>query len=182
MPMHNHITPQEYLKHFATDQCPDLIWRHDKREGLWESLSIMRAGQRKDFYPPEEESRLCRIEQSALVPLNQLRERSELDGSGRVAVGEYLAAMIARTEHARWKMADYLSRDIADAKSDPDLLAKQWKVPVAPMLERLGKIRRAPPRRSTSDQGAFAAPSVGASESVRPHRTDELASLHRRIF
>ena len=83
---------------------------------------------------------MARIEQSALVPLDQLRERSDLDEGGRVAVGEYLSAMIARTERARLRMADYLSRDIASAKGDPELTAKQWNVPVAPMLDSLVKI------------------------------------------
>ena len=140
MAIHNHITPKEYLRHFATNQSPDQIWRYDKQEGLWESLPVESAGQRKDFYTPGEETRLAGIEGSALVPLDQLRERSDIDKGRRVAVGEYLAAMIARTEPARLRMADYLSQDIASAKGNPELTAKQWKVPVAPMLGRLSKI------------------------------------------
>ena len=37
-------------------------------------------------------------------------------------------------------MAKYLSEDIADAKSDPELSAASWQVPVAPMLKYLGEL------------------------------------------
>ena len=110
------------------------------REDRWESLPVMRAGQRMDFYPPGEEARLAKIEQSALGPLNRLRNRSKLDLGGRGAVGKYLVAMIARTERARLRMADYLSSDIASAKGNPELTAKRWNGPEASMLDYLRKI------------------------------------------
>ena len=138
--MHNHITPQEYLKHFSTNQNSDLIWRFDRQESRWERVPVMRAGQRKDFLPLDEEKRLTKIEQSALGPLNQLRKRSRLSGGDRIAVGKYVAVMIARTERMRSRMADSLSEDIASAKSDPERLALQWNVPMAPMLDYLDRI------------------------------------------
>ena len=138
--MHNHITPQEYLKHFSTNQNSDLIWRFDRQESRWERVPVMRAGQRKDFLPLDEEKRLTKIEQSALGPLNQLRKRSRLSGGDRIAVGKYVAVMIARTERMRSRMADSLSEDIASAKSDPERLALQWNVPMAPMLDHLDRI------------------------------------------
>ena len=140
MSLHNHITPQEYLKHFATNQCRDRIWRYDKEKGTWGLLPIKSAGQRKDFYPQAEEDRLTKIEQSALVPLDQLRERSQLNDDGRDAVGEYLAATIARTESIRLKMANYLAAGIADEKSDSEETARRWNVPVALVLEHLDTI------------------------------------------
>ncbi len=138
--MHNHITPQAYLKHFSTIQNADLIWRFDRQESRWEPVPLKRAGQRKDFLPPDEEDRLTGIENSASGPLNKLRERLGLDEGGRVAVGKYVAAMIARTERMRSRMADSLSEDIASARSDPELLAMQWNVPMAPMLGHLDRI------------------------------------------
>ena len=140
MPIHNHITPQEYLKHFATSKCPDRIWRYDKRKAFPELLPIIATGQRKDFYPSVEESRLSKIEQSALVPFNQLRGHLPISESGRVAAAHYLATMIARTERVRLKMAKYLSEDIANAKNAPELSAAKWNVPVAPMLEHFGEL------------------------------------------
>ena len=135
--MHNHITPQEYLKHFATHKYPDRIWRFDKQKVSSEILPVKVAGQRQDFYSPGEEQRLGKIEQFALAPLNQLRERSEIDGSGRVAIGTYLATMLARTERMRFKMADYLSEDVADIKSHLELWSMKWNVTVEQLLKFL---------------------------------------------
>lgn len=140
MSLHNHITPQEYLKHFAAYQYPERIWRYDKRGSSPKLLPIKATGQRKDFHPLGEERRLFRIEKSASPALNQLRDHSQIDEVGRVAIGNYLATMLARTERTRSKMADYLSEDIASLKNDPEVPARMWKVPMEPMLKHLEEL------------------------------------------
>ena len=140
MSINTHITPREYLKHFTTIEDLDLIWRYDKQNARWERLSVSRVGQRRNFYSPEEESRLAEIEYSASFPFNQLREGSELDDSGRAAAGKYLATMIARTERARLRTAAIFSEEVAGAKSDSGRWAMEGNVPEAHMLNYLDEI------------------------------------------
>ncbi len=140
MSLHNHITPQEYLKHFAPSQYPEQIWRYDKQGDAPKLLPIKVAGQRKGFHPSKEERRLFGIERSALAALNQLRDHSKIDEVGRVAIGNYLATMMARTERTRFKMADYLSEDISSIRNHPESWAMKWNVPMKPMLKILGDI------------------------------------------
>ncbi len=141
MKIHNHITPQEYLKHFATKHNPDLIWRFNIRKGTWEELPIMRAGQRKDFFPPELEQLLSeKVEGPAISHLNKLREKQCIDMAGRLAVARYVTVMIARTERMRMRMADSLSQDIGEALQDPEEAARKWNLPIAPMYMSLLRI------------------------------------------
>ena len=141
MKIHNHITPQEYLKHFATKSNPELVWRFDIRKGIWESLPVRRAGQRKDFISPEDDHLLNEnVEGPAQSYLNKLRMGEHVDEDGRFAVSKYVVTMIARTERMRLRMADSLSQDIASVMNAPEATAIQWGVPVAPMRTHLSKI------------------------------------------
>lgn len=141
MKIHNHITPQEYLKHFATKHNPDLIWRFNIRKGTWEELPIMRAGQRKDFFPPELEQLLSeKVEGPAISHLNKLREKQCIDMAGRLVVAQYVTVMIARTERMRMRMADSMSQDIGEALQDPEEAARKWNLRIAPMCMSLLRI------------------------------------------
>ena len=140
MSLHNHIIPQEYLKHFGTAKDPELVWRYDKQCGKREQIPVKRVSQRKDFFSEVDERMLSEnVEGPALRHLNKLREGKQLDHHGRVAIGEYLTRMVARTERIRLKMAESLSKDVAEARSNPRLWAMRWGVPVEPMLKYLNE-------------------------------------------
>ena len=142
MKIHNHITPQEYLKHFATIHNPDLIWRFNIRKGLWEELPVKRAGQRKDFFSSEYDHRLNEsVEGPAISHLNKLRTQEYVDAVGRSAISKYVAVMIARTERMRLRMADAISQDIDRALQDPEAAAQKWGLPVLPVNISLRKIK-----------------------------------------
>lgn len=143
MKIHNHITPREYLKHFATKDNPDLIWRFNIHKGKWEELPIIRAGQRKDFFSPEVEQLLSEnIEGPAIPHLNKLREKQCVDVAGRLAVAQYITVMIARTERMRYGMSKSLSQEIDSVMNAPKLTAEQWGVPEGPMRTQLEKMKQ----------------------------------------
>ena len=141
MKIHNHITPQEYLKHFATIRNPDLIWRFNIRKNIWKELPVQRAGQRRDFFSSEYDFLLNEnVEGPAQSYLNKLRKGEHVDEDGRFAVSKYVAVMIARTEPMRLRMADTISQDIGRALQDPEVTAKKLGLPVAPMRTLLRQI------------------------------------------
>ena len=141
MAIHNHTTPREYLRHFASSADADKIWRYSLHEGVWELIPVANVGQRKDFYTAEEEVRLSKIEGSAIAPLRLLRAGQQLDHEGQRAVGVYLTTMIARVEHTRKKLPSYLRSEISAMQSDiqenTDYWTEQWNLPASYMVKYL---------------------------------------------
>lgn len=141
MQIHNHITPQEYLSHFSAIDNPEMIWRFNVQRSIWENLPIKRAGQRKDFFSRKHDHSLNEnVEGPAIPHLNMLRTGKRIDSEGRIAVTQYVAVMLARTERMRLRMAGTLSQDLDRALQDPELIAKKLGFPVGPVRTGLREI------------------------------------------
>ena len=138
MAIHNHTTPREYLKHFATNDDPEKTWRYDIKDRKWELLPVEIVGQRSDFYSMEMEISLnSKIEAPAQSHFNRLRRGEQVDGAGRLAVARYVVNMATRVERTREKMADSLQREITQIMEAPEEWAIKWNVPEDILLDHL---------------------------------------------
>ena len=179
MSIRTHTIPRKYLEYFGMIEDISLIWRYSVENYRWapEPAPIKKVGRRVDFYTQAEEHQLNKIEDAALYPLDQLRIGQQLDDKGRLAVGIYLVAMLARVERTRNKMHDSLDKEITNVRSASKTFSTKWNVPedfLLNYLDEKAKMLQEDPLRTRD--------SVLHRVLELPETLDHLMQMHWRVF
>ncbi len=122
--MGQHYVPQRYLRGFADDHNPEMIWTYDKQQGTYRLLPIKAVAQSSDFYTQEAEDFLNRkIEMPARKPFEQLESGQNIDDVDRLIVAIYIQVAVLRVPRTRKILLGLVRRNadaiVAEMKSDP---------------------------------------------------------------
>ena len=137
--MGQHYVQRHYLRCFGTLEDPNYIWMYDKSVKTVKRLPVKNVAQSRGFYSEEDERALSEtVEQPAQTPLDQLRNRQQVEVQGRRAVAVYLESMIKRVPHHRNKLLAMVPQEkdelLVRIRESRELLAEKFNLTEAGLL------------------------------------------------
>lgn len=120
---------------------------YDKRSDEFKLLPIKIVAQSRGFYSEKDESGLNKkIEKPAHAPLEQLRNRQQIDVLGKRAVATYVTSMILRGPYRRLKKIEIWLKNqealFTDIRRDPETAAQRWNAPPETLLREIEERER----------------------------------------
>lgn len=102
--MGHHFVPQKYLRGFATETNPRIIWMYDKVSGLSKEVPIKAVAQGANYFDAATEKALNDyVERPAQAALTKLSRQVVISGEERLQVALYIATMLMRAPRRRRK-------------------------------------------------------------------------------
>jgi hypothetical protein len=113
--MGHHYVPQHYLKGFASEAHPELVWMFDKKSREFRQVPIRVAAQKPSFYDADIETALNKLVEIPAQPaLTKLQQQRAISPDERRRVAIYMATMMMRVPRRRRKAHELIPSVLAD--------------------------------------------------------------------
>lgn len=125
--MGHHFVPQYYLRRFAAEDAPELIWMYDKKQQRYAKPAIAKAAQQAAFYDSDVEKQLNEtVERPANRVFDKLAAGEPIGDSERVAAAVYIGTMYSRVPTRRGEIAKLVPNAAEVVLRDVESAILEW--------------------------------------------------------